>query len=188
MKILRVAVAVLLGTGFAWAFQSKPVNDTCPVKTGTAIKAGITSELGGKTVGFCCEKCKALFDADPARFASKVGPQPRVALNSIDAALKQGKEDAKPVVILFMDASAKSKTWAENLGDKDLDEAFAKVTYSAVVFDKDEAKKYGVSSAPGLVIVDPTAEGTKVLKTLTTSAPKTVKSEIEIAVKKVAKK
>ena len=87
-----------------------------------------------------------------------------------------------------MDASAKSKTYAENLGDKELDEAFAKVTYSAVLFDKDEAKKYGISSAPGLVIVDPTAEGTKVLKTLTSSAPKTVKSEIEIAVKKVAKK
>ena len=52
MKLLRVAVAILLGAGFAWAAQNKPVNDTCPVK-GTPIKAGITSEYNGKVVGFC---------------------------------------------------------------------------------------------------------------------------------------
>jgi len=52
MKALRVVTAVLLGAGFAWAFQGKPVNDTCPVK-GEPIKAGITSTYNGKTVGFC---------------------------------------------------------------------------------------------------------------------------------------
>jgi hypothetical protein len=52
MKTLRVAAAVLLGAGFAWAFQGKPINDTCPVK-GSPIKAGITSTYNGKTVGFC---------------------------------------------------------------------------------------------------------------------------------------
>ena len=68
-----------------------------------------------------------------------------------------------------MDATPKSKTFGENLGDKELDETFSKVSYAAVVFEKgsDEAKKYSVTSAPVLVIVDPTAEGTKVLKTLT---------------------
>ena len=42
-----------------------------------------------------------------------------------------------------MDATAKSKAFGENLGDKELDEAFAKVSYAAVVFEKgsDEAKK-----------------------------------------------
>jgi len=52
MKALSVVSAVLLGAGFAWAFQGKPVNDTCPVK-GEPIKAGITSSYNGKTVGFC---------------------------------------------------------------------------------------------------------------------------------------
>jgi hypothetical protein len=53
MKLLRVAVAVLLAAGVAWAFQAgKPINETCPVK-GTPIKAGITSTYQGKTVGFC---------------------------------------------------------------------------------------------------------------------------------------
>jgi hypothetical protein len=52
MKLFRVAIAVFLAAGFAWAFQSKPVNDTCPVK-GEPIKAGITTTYNGKTVGFC---------------------------------------------------------------------------------------------------------------------------------------
>ena len=169
MKLVRVAVALFLGAGMAWAFQGKPVNDECPVK-GTEIKAGITSVFNGKTVGFCCNNCKSIFDGDPTRFASKIGPQPRTALNSIGDALKAAKEGTKPALVLFMDAGAKSKMWTESLADKDLD----------------EAKKYSVTSAPVLVIIDP-AEG-KVLKSLTSTAPKTVKTEIDAAVKKVAKK
>ena len=57
-----------------------------------------------------------------------------------------------------------------------------------MLFEKgsEEAKKYSVSSAPVLVIIDP-AEG-KVLKSVTSPAPKTLKTEIDAAVKKVAKK
>jgi hypothetical protein len=89
-----------------------------------------------------------------------------------------------------MDAGAKSKSFGEALGDKELDEAFAKVAYAAVLFEKgsDEAKKFSVSSAPTIVIVDPTVESPKVLKTLNSSASKTLKTEIEAAVKKIAKK
>ena len=52
MKLLRVAAALVLGAGVAWAFQSKPINEVCPVK-GEPIKAGITTTYNGKTVGFC---------------------------------------------------------------------------------------------------------------------------------------
>ena len=57
-------------------------------------------------------------------------------------ALKAGKEGSKPAVILFMDAGAKSKSFGEALGDKELDEVFGKVAYAAVLFEKgsDEAK------------------------------------------------
>lgn len=87
-----------------------------------------------------------------------------------------------------MDAGAKSKMWSEALGSKELDETFGKVSYAAVLYEKgsDESKKYGVTSAPVLVIVDPT-EG-KVLKTITTPAPKTIKAEVENAIKKLNKK
>jgi hypothetical protein len=51
MKIHHVLAAVLTMAGVAWALQSKPINDTCPVKGG-AIK-GITTTYKGKTIGFC---------------------------------------------------------------------------------------------------------------------------------------
>ena len=89
-----------------------------------------------------------------------------------------------------MDITAKSKTFSEVLGEKDLDEEFAKVAYAAVVFEKgsDDAKKCHVSSAPTLVILDPSSEELKVLKSLTSSAPKGLKAAIEDAVKKLMKK
>jgi len=189
MRALSVAAAVLLGAGLGWSFQNKPVNDMCPVKTGEAAKPGITTNFNGKIVAFCCNNCKNTFEGDPSRFASKIGPQPRTALNSISDALSQGKEGSKPAVILFMDAGAKSKMWGEILGDKELNDTFAKVSYAAVLFEKgsDEAKKYSVSSAPLLVIVDPTSEN-KVLKSMPTISPKSVKTEIENALKKMEKK
>jgi YHS domain-containing protein len=187
MKALRVAAAVLLGAGFGWAFQGKAVNDTCPVK-GEPVK-NITTTYNGKTVAFCWNNCKTRFESDPASFASKIGPQPRVALNSISDALKQGKEGSKPAVVLFMDGGAKSKMFGEILGDKELNETFAKVSYAAVLFEKgsDEAKKYSVSSPPMLVIIDPTNED-KVLKSMASITPKSVKTEIENAIKKMDKK
>ena len=51
MKFLNVAVALIMGTGLAWAIQGKPINDTCPVKGGP-IK-GVTTTYKGKTIGFC---------------------------------------------------------------------------------------------------------------------------------------
>ena len=88
-----------------------------------------------------------------------------------------------------MDSGAKSKMFGEILGSKELDESFAKVSYAAVLFEKgsDEAKKFSVSSAPVLVIIDPTSEN-KVLKSMTSISPKSVKTEIENAIKKMAKK
>ena len=91
-------------------------------------------------------------------------------------------------MVLFMDAGAKSKMWSELLGDKDLDETFAKVAYAAVLFEKgsDEAKKYSISTAPVIVLIDP-AEN-KSLKTITSPAAKTIKTEVENAIKKMTKK
>jgi len=49
----------------------QPVNDKCPV-SGADINAGFVSTFDGKTIGFCCEKCKAKFDAEPTKFAAKL--------------------------------------------------------------------------------------------------------------------
>ncbi|MGA2254190.1 MAG: hypothetical protein ABSG53_05965 [Thermoguttaceae bacterium] len=46
----------------------------CPV-SGQAIDKSVSSDFGGGKVCFCCEKCKAKFDADSAKFATKANLQ-----------------------------------------------------------------------------------------------------------------
>jgi YHS domain-containing protein len=36
------------------------------------VDLAVTSEHEGQLVAFCCGKCKAKFDADPAKFADKL--------------------------------------------------------------------------------------------------------------------
>ena len=49
-----------------------PINEKCPV-SGQPINEGFTSIFEDQTVGFCCDKCKAKFDKEPANFAEKLG-------------------------------------------------------------------------------------------------------------------
>ncbi len=51
----------------------KPSNERCPV-SGKAIDLAIVTVEGARVIGFCCEKCQAEYRADPARFASALGP------------------------------------------------------------------------------------------------------------------
>jgi hypothetical protein len=89
------------------------------------------------------------------------------------------------VLILFMDASPKSKTWTEALGDKSLDDTFGKIVYVASDFKKDgeDEKKYSVTAAPSLILIaDPSKEDSKGKK-ITSPAPGALKKELEAAVK-----
>ena len=47
------------------------INKSCPV-SGADVDPAVTSDHKGKLVAFCCGKCKASFDADPAKFADKL--------------------------------------------------------------------------------------------------------------------
>lgn len=47
------------------------INGTCPV-SGKPVDAAQFSEFQGQKIGFCCEKCKAKFDANPAEVVKKV--------------------------------------------------------------------------------------------------------------------
>jgi YHS domain-containing protein len=187
MKILSISAAVVLSAGMAWALQGKPINDTCPVK-GIAVKS-ITSTYKGKTVAFCCGSCKGLFDANPEKYIANIPAlaPPAVRTSTITSAadgVKSGKEGSKPVLILFMDATPKSKQWTEQLGDKSLDEVFGKIVYVAVDFKKDgdDEKKYSVTSAPTLVLVDASKDEPKGKK-LSSPAPASLKKELEAAIK-----
>jgi len=47
---------------------------TCPV-AGKSIDKAVSSDYGGGKVCFCCTKCKAKFDADNSKFATKANLQ-----------------------------------------------------------------------------------------------------------------
>jgi len=188
MKILRSVLALLLVAGGAWALQGAPINTTCPMK-GEAAKPNITSVYKGKTVAFCCNNCKGQFDANPekyvALFPGLAAPAVRTAVGSIADGLKTAKDGSHPALLLFMDTTAKSKQWTEQLGDKSLDEVMGKITYIAVEFKKDgeDEKKYSVTSAPSLVLIaDPTKEDAKGKK-ISSPAPAGLKKELEAALK-----
>ncbi|MBI5851024.1 MAG: hypothetical protein HZB39_08340 [Planctomycetes bacterium] len=51
---------------------AEPFNAMCPV-SGKDVDKTVFSDFEGKRVGFCCTKCKAKFDADPAAFKEKLG-------------------------------------------------------------------------------------------------------------------
>lgn len=116
----------------------------------------------------------------------KRGPK---GLESPAAALEAGKADAKPVVLLFVDAKPKSEMFKKSLGDPAFKGVFDNVAFCQVEYLKgsDEAKQWKVTEAPTMLVIDPTDGEGKVLKTLKTNAPKTVKSAIDDAVKKLKK-
>ena len=57
---------------------AKPANATCPV-SGEPVDLAQTSVFQGQTVAFCCANCKAKFDAEPAKFAAKLGIEVKAA-------------------------------------------------------------------------------------------------------------
>lgn len=110
-------------------------------------------------------------------------------MSSVEDALKLGKE-GKPVLLFFMDASPKCKPWLEALGDKSLDDVFAKVAYVTVDFKKDgeEEKKWKATAAPTVILIDASKDEAKEIKKLTSPVPATIKKELTDAVKKLEKK
>jgi peroxiredoxin/YHS domain-containing protein len=65
---LAAAFAVLALTAVA----DDPINQGCPVMRGKPVKGNFTSRYDGKTIAFCCGKCKKQWDADPKRWAAGI--------------------------------------------------------------------------------------------------------------------
>jgi YHS domain-containing protein len=75
-RISEQQVIINLGTTnqpqTAKTSAAKPeLNANCPV-SGEPVDSTKTSVYEGKTVAFCCDKCKAKFDADPKPFLAKL--------------------------------------------------------------------------------------------------------------------
>jgi hypothetical protein len=65
LSTLLATLALFVGGAFA-----DPVNKLCPV-SGKAGDPAVTYDYA-KKISFCCDKCKAKFDKDPASFGDKI--------------------------------------------------------------------------------------------------------------------
>jgi YHS domain-containing protein len=54
------------------AERLKPVNERCPVADDKKVDPAHTVEYEGRRIGFCCAKCKAAFEKEPAKYAGKL--------------------------------------------------------------------------------------------------------------------
>ncbi len=74
------------------ASDEKAVNTKCPVSNKDLDDSKFSS-LEGRKVGFCCDKCKVKFDANPASFKSKIKDfKPSEAYAKAEGELKKAKE------------------------------------------------------------------------------------------------
>jgi len=111
-------------------------------------------------------------------------------LAGAEAAISAAKSGSKPAVLFFCDDKPKSKAMLNLFSDPAFGtDLYEKAAFSKVEFkkDSDECKKWKVTEAGTIVIVDPSAEEGSSLKTLKGGASKALRKEIEDAVKKLAK-
>lgn len=108
-----------------------------------------------------------------------------------EAAISAAKAGPKPAVLFFLDDKPKSKLLQNLFSDPAFGtDLYEKASYSKIEFkkDSDECKKWKVTEAPTILIVDPSAEEGSSLKMLKGGAPKAVRKEIEDAIKKLQSK
>jgi hypothetical protein len=111
-------------------------------------------------------------------------------LAGMDAGLSAAKSGSKPAVLFFCDDKPKSKMFLNLFSDPTFGaDMYEKASFSKVEFkkDSDECKKWKVTEAPTILIVDPSAEEGTSLKSIKGGTPKSIRKEIEEAIKKMSK-
>ncbi len=69
MKLfLSTLTLIAVSAGF---LSAEPINTICPVADRPA-KADVVTEWEDKKVAFCCNRCKARFEAEPEKYADKL--------------------------------------------------------------------------------------------------------------------
>ena len=71
---LGLSLVLASGVAFSADKADSSAKLTCPV-SGDPVDKSVSSDFGGGKVCFCCAKCKAKFDADNAKFATKANLQ-----------------------------------------------------------------------------------------------------------------
>lgn len=75
--------------------DSKAINSKCPVSN-KDLDETKTSTFEGRKIGFCCDKCKGKFDANPESFRSKIKDfKPSEVFTKADDALKEQERESE---------------------------------------------------------------------------------------------
>ncbi len=112
-------------------------------------------------------------------------------LSGVEAAVTAAKGGPKPAVLFFCDDKPKSRAMLNVFSDPAFgSDLYEKAAFSKVDFkkDSDECKKWKVTEAPTILIVDPSAEEGVALKTIKSGAAKAIRKDIEDAIKKLQSK
>ncbi len=190
------AAALALLAGLAWAqAQAKPINRKCPLKPDVRIDPAQTVTYKGKVIGLCCSDCTEKFKKNPEAYMGAVKadahlPMEPSGLASAKAALDSGKSGPYLCVLLFAGKDAKTQGLIKALSDPSVDGDLGGCAYAKVEFkkDSDEAKLLNVSAAGTLVIVDPTQDPPKVIKSLGAASPASLIKELQAGKKAMEKK
>lgn len=93
------------------------------------------------------------------------------------------------MVVLFADKTPKTDAFLKVLSDPALADAFPKVAYAKVDFDKDseDAKKWKVTAAPTLVLLDASGDEPKPVKSVRSGSAASIRKDFEDAAKKLGK-
>ena len=74
--------------------DEKAINAKCPV-TNKDLDESKISTFEGRKIGFCCDKCKGKFDANPASFKSKIKDfKPSDAFAKAESDLNKAKQES----------------------------------------------------------------------------------------------
>jgi YHS domain-containing protein len=83
--------------------SDQPVNEWCPVLTDQKADPTITTVYQGKTVAFCCDRCRAKFLADPEKYAGRLpqfgGSPTTTAPSTQEASESEGHDGQRPELV-----------------------------------------------------------------------------------------
>jgi hypothetical protein len=194
-RMASAALAAAFVAGLAWgAQQAKPVNKMCPVMTDHKVDVEVTVTYKGKVIGVCCTACQKKWNANPGAYAANIkedfgAPDMPEGASTVKDAIDGGKAGGYLTAAVFVDRAPKSDAFLKLFLDPGVNPeilgcAFGKVDYKK---DSEEAKKYKVSSAPTLLLIDPTKDPAVVLKTITSATAKSLLKDLQDAKEKLGK-
>jgi hypothetical protein len=194
-NLIRASLAVVAAAcvaAFAWQ-EAKPVNKMCPVMPDHKIDSKVTVTYKGKVIGLCCTDCAKKWNGGAA-YAANIKedygtPDMPEGADSAKGAIEGGKAGGYLTAVLFADRTPKSEAFMKLFLDPAVNPEILNCAFGKVEFKKDseEAKKYKVTAAPTLLLIDPTKEPAAVLKTITSATPKSLLKDLQESREKLGK-